>query len=112
MGEEAQQNLIRINANMVKLVIGILAFVGGVGSGLWAAAQWKTSVDDHLQRIEDHLKNEDDHIKEEREQLQWLVQHNKDAGQAPMGWLHPGPESLTVPLLASGTQVSESGKSY
>ncbi len=95
--ENPQSQTIRINTSMVRIVIGVLAFGGGLASGVFAAAQWKTSVDDHLQRIEEHLKDEDKNLEEERHQLQWLIQHNKDSGDAPTNWV-TGPSRLTVPL--------------
>jgi hypothetical protein len=89
--ENPTADTIRINARMVKLAIATFAFTGGIGTGLWATAQWKTSVDDHLQRIEDHLQNEDTHIEEEHEQLQWLVEHNRDRDPAPSSHWTPSP---------------------
>ena len=91
--ENPNADTIRINGNTVKLAIAVLAFAGGLAGGVWATAQWKISVDDHLQRIEEHLQDEDKHLQQEHQQLQWLINHSKDATDAPTEWKAPVSQS-------------------
>jgi hypothetical protein len=65
------------------------------GGGVWAASGWKTGVDDHLDRMEKHIDYQDGLQKIEEKQLQWLIEHNKDANQAPMDWTDQRGESIS-----------------
>lgn len=62
--------------SMRRWIIPALAIAGL----LWAAASWYAGVNAHLSLIDIQLKVED-------QKLNWLVQHNPSAKDAPMSWL-------------------------
>ena len=79
-----------IDGHMVKFIIGIIVALGGMGGIIAGGATWKANIDNHLERIEEHLKYEDTRLDEQKKQirkenneLQWLIQHSKDAKDAP-----------------------------
>lgn len=75
-----------LRITMRELSRGIVLLVGvglTIAGGVWTAATWKTSLEEHLNRIDDHLHNEDEQIIEQNHKLQWLIDNHPSAKDAP-----------------------------
>lgn len=84
--EQQPTNAEKATLTMKTVVSAFLGFVLAFGGGIWAASGWKTSVDEHLDRMDQHMQYEDKQQLIQGRQLQWLIQHNPDANKAPLDW--------------------------
>lgn len=64
---------------LLAIIVAIAAIGWAIAPKIWGAATWKDGVDQNLQQINRHLDEED-------KRLDWLIQHNPDASQAPMSF--------------------------